>query len=87
MSLGKKKRKKSILKLDLHGKTRDEAMVLLEDFLEENETAKQIGVIVGKGQGIIKEAVTKHLDDRNYTWTYEKVRGIENQGALIIDLS
>jgi len=78
---------KNIPQLDLHGKTEEEIFDLLDCFIRENSTKEEVLVIVGKGKGIIKNKVLEYLKLIGYSWTYEKVRGVENQGALMIDLS
>ena len=72
--------------MDLHGKEKDEVCDLLDRFLRENEGEEQVLVIVGKGKGIIKKEVLEYLQKSQYPWSYERVKGCENKGALWVDL-
>ena len=73
--------------LDLHGCTTDEVFNLLDKFIRENNKHPELCVIVGKGKGLIKEKAISYLKGAHYPWRYEKMRGIENTGALIVDLT
>ncbi len=78
---------KNIPTLDLHGCTRDEVSSLLDRFIVKHNTHEELRVIVGKGRGIVKQKTIEYLKGAHYPWRYEKVRGIENPGALIVDMS
>ena len=82
----KKKRRKKRVQLDLHGKDKEELYDLLDRFLRENEGEEQVLVIVGKGRGVIKKEVLEYLEKTQYSWSYERVKGFENKGALLVDL-
>ncbi len=73
--------------LDLHGCTRDEVYDLLDKFITKYNHHIELCVIVGKGRGVVKQKAIEYLKGARYPWRYEKVRGIENKGALILDLS
>ena len=77
---------KKIPSLDLHGKQEDEVFDLLDPFIRENRDKEQVLLIVGKGKGIVKRKVEEYLKMAHYSWSYEKVRGVVNTGALLIDL-
>ena len=72
--------------IDLHGRTKDEVFDLLDQFIRKHENQEQVIVIVGKGKQIIKKKVSEYLKMAHYPWSYEKVRGIINEGVLIVDL-
>lgn len=72
--------------IDFHGRTADEIFDLLDHFIRKNKDQKQVIVIVGKGRGVVKNKVLEYLEMAHYSWSYEKVRGQINKGALIIDL-
>ena len=72
--------------LDLHGKQEDEVFDLLDRFIREHSGKEQVLLIVGKGRGIIKQKTIEYLKLARYSWNYEKVRGLVNLGALLVDL-
>ena len=72
--------------LDLHGKQEDEVFDLLDRFIREHKDREQVLLIVGKGRGIVKRKTTEYLKLAHYSWSYEKVRGTVNLGALLVDL-
>ena len=76
-----------IPEIDFHGRTSDEVLTLLDAFLAENKDKDLVRVIIGKGRGIIGKTVKEYLDLGHYPWSYERVGGTENKGALIVDLS
>ena len=78
---------KKIPTLDLHGCTTDEVFNLLDPFITKHSQHPELRIIVGKGRGLVKNKTIKYLKGAHYPWRYEKVRGIENTGALIVDLS
>ena len=71
---------------DLHGKQEDEVFDLLDRFIREQGDKEQVLLIVGKGKGVIKQKTIEYLKLTRYSWRYEKVRGIVNLGALLVDL-
>ena len=73
--------------LDLHGCTTDEVFNLLDQFIRDNNKYPELCVIVGKGKGLVKQKTISYLKGAHYPWRYERVRGIENEGALIVDLT
>ena len=77
---------KRIPVLDLHGKQKDEVFDLLDRFIREHKDKEQALVVVGKGKGIVKRKVKEYLKMAHYSWSYEKVRGAVNSGALLVDL-
>ena len=77
---------KNIPKLDLHGKSEDELFDLLDYFIRKNKDQEEVLIIVGKGKGVIKSKTLKYLTMADYSWRYEKVKGIDNEGALVVDL-
>lgn len=73
--------------LDLHGRSKDEVFDLLDAFLREHESREQVLVIVGIGRGLIKKEALKYLEQIGLSWRHERdIRGLENPGALVIDL-
>ena len=79
-------RSKKLPAIDLHGCTTDEVFDLLDQFIRSQKNQDQVCVIVGKGKGLVKEKVLEYLKMAHYPWSYEKIRGMDNQGALLIDL-
>ena len=79
-------RKSKIPRLDLHGQTEDKVFDLLDQFIRKHQKHEQLMLIVGKGKGIVKKKAIEYLKMTHYPWQYEKIRGITNEGALIIDL-
>ena len=79
-------RRDKIPKLDLHGRSADEIFNLLDQFLRQNKTKEQVLIVVGKGRGIVKQKSLEYLRKAGYSWRDEKVRGMPNKGALIVDL-
>ena len=77
----------SIPAIDLHGYTTDEVFDRLDQFIRIHKDQEQICVIVGKGKGLVKKKVLEYLKMAHYSWCYEKVRGITNEGALLVDMS
>lgn len=78
-------RKKSPV-LDLHGRTEDEIFDLLDPFIRKHRHEKQVLIIPGRGRGIVKNKVLEYLKKGGYSWTYEKTKGLLNEGALIVGL-
>ena len=72
--------------IDLHGQTKDEVFDLLDQFIRKHEHQEEVIVIVGKGKQIIKEQVSEYLKMAHYSWSYEKIKGRINEGALVVDL-
>ena len=72
--------------IDLHGRTEDEIFDLLDQFIRKHQNQEQVIVIVGKGRGIVRKKVLEYLEMAHYSWSYETVRGIFNEGALIVNL-
>lgn len=77
---------KNIPQLNLHGRTEEDAFDLLDCFIRENKNEEQVLVITGIGRGVIQKKVLKYLKLTGFSWSYQKVRGFENRGALVIDL-
>ncbi|MDE0118970.1 MAG: Smr/MutS family protein [Bdellovibrionales bacterium] len=73
--------------LDLHGCTKEEVFDLLDKFIIKHRHHDELCIIVGRGKGIVREQAIKYLKGAHYPWRYERVRGFENKGALIVDLS
>lgn len=76
----------NIPQLDLHGAVEEEVFDLLDRFLRDHRDQEQALIIVGRGKGIIKKKVIEYLELTAYPWSYERVKGLENTGALVIDL-
>ena len=71
--------------LDLHGRTKEEIFDLLDPFIRKHKDKKQALIIPGRGRGIVKNEVLEYLKRGGYTWTYEKIKGHLNEGAVIVD--
>ncbi len=79
----------SIPEIDLHNKTKDQAIDLLSDFLKESEERgyKKVRIITGKGLHT-KESETTIRDDviellnGKYEWRYDNF----NDGAIVMKL-
>ncbi|GAB0173496.1 Recombination and DNA strand exchange inhibitor protein MutS [Helicobacter trogontum] len=69
-------------RLDLHGYTREEAQMLLEDFINQAIMAKfsEVLIVHGMGNGILKRMVESFLDSCNYIRGY--VQAPPNMGGL-----
>ena len=79
--------KKNIPSLDLHGCTKDEVFNLLDRFIVRYSHHDELRVIVGRGRGIVRQKAIEYLKGAHYPWRYERAQGVENTGALIVDLS
>ena len=79
-------RKYEIPVIDLHGCSADQVFDLLDRFIRTQKNQERICIIVGKGKGVIKEKTLEYLKQIHYSWKYEVARGVENKGALIVDL-
>ena len=77
---------KNIPILDFHGKQEDEIFDFLDQFLRKYNNKEQVLLVVGKGKGIVKQKVIEYLKLTGYSWKYEKVKGLVNKGALLVDL-
>lgn len=77
---------KNLPTLDLHGTTYDIAVVMTNDFIEENVILKQhkIVIIHGIGKGIVKNAMTKVLKENKNVIDYKV--DIFNPGCTIVEL-
>lgn len=75
-----------IPKIDLHGNPRDIARVLVNDFIYDNYRIKEKEVVIihGKGEGILKEEVHKTLKQNRYVESY-KINNF-NVGETIVKL-
>ena len=73
--------------LDLHGCTKEEVCGLLDQFIMKHNHHAELCIIVGRGKGIVKQQAIKYLKGAHYPWRHEIVHGLENEGALIVDLS
>ena len=73
---------KATTRLDLHGYTREEALELLEDFLNHAIMARfsEVLVVHGMGNGILKRMVEQFLDNCNFIRGY--VKAPPNMGGL-----
>lgn len=71
-------------KIDLHGTSRDIARVLTEEFIYDNyiQKEKEIIVIHGKGEGILKKEVHRILRKNKYVESF-KIDNF-NDGETII---
>ena len=72
--------------LDLHGLTEEEVFDYLDRFIRQNSKEEELLIIVGKGQGIIKQKAIEYLKMCQYKWKNSIDHGKENEGALIVEL-
>lgn len=75
-----------IPKIDLHGNPRDISRVLVNDFVYENYILrkKEVVIIHGKGEGILKDEVHKTLKQNKYVESF-KINNF-NVGETIVIL-
>lgn len=73
---------KATTKLDLHGSTREEALEMLEDFLNHAIMARfsEVLVVHGMGNGILKKMVENFLDNCKFIRGY--IQAPPNMGGL-----
>lgn len=72
--------------IDLHGETKDIAIVLVKDFIFDNYrlNKKQIVIVHGIGSGILKNAVHQELSKNPYVKDYKI--DFFNIGSTIVTL-
>jgi DNA mismatch repair protein MutS2 len=73
--------------LDLHGRTTEEAIDIIDRFLFEiqQKDIPRAKIITGKGSGKIHQTTIQYLKQAGYKWQYERMsNGKENTGVLII---
>ena len=75
--------------LDLHGKTVEEAIPLIDKYLEDNYSANKhrVWIVHGKGTGVLKQAVGEHLTNHKLVKSStlaDNNRG--GEGATQVDL-
>ena len=75
-----------IKEIDLHGLNRYEAKIAIDAFIHEeyNLKSKYVGIIHGKGEGILKDTTSKVLKENKYVKDYKL--DIFNQGRTIAQL-
>ena len=71
---------------DLHGCSADQVFDLLDRFIRAQKNQERVCIIVGKGKGVIQEKTLEYLAQTHYSWKWKRIRGVENRGALIVDL-
>ena len=76
----------SMPRLDLHGKTAEEVIDCLDPFLLAHKDREQVAIISGKGKGVVKKKVLEYLKQAGYSWRYEKIQGLNNEGCVIVDM-
>jgi len=78
-----------ITEIDLHGMKVAEAMPLVENFLQESYKAheRKVWIIHGKGEGILREEVRKHLENHPLIDTYSTAdQAHGEEGATQVDI-
>ena len=67
--------------IDLHGKTVDEAIPLVEEFLKEsyNANLRNVRIIHGKGIGVLRQAIGKYLEGHGLVSSFSPAH--KNQGG------
>lgn len=77
---------KNIKQLDLHGLNRYQAKIEIESFiLEQYKLGKKyVGIIHGKGEGIVKKATHETLKNNKYVKSYKV--DLFNNGITIVEL-
>ena len=72
--------------LDLHGYKAEEVAPTVDRFISQHSHQEEVLIIVGRGQGIVRQKTIEWLKGAHYPYRYEKTKGVENLGALIVDL-
>jgi DNA mismatch repair protein MutS2 len=75
--------------LDLHAKTIDEAMPLVQDYLDEAFRAgiKEVRIVHGKGTGVLRQAVMRELKRHPFVKSFRKGNRYEGStGATVVQL-
>lgn len=72
--------------IDLHGESKDIAIVLVKEFIHDNYRLKnkQITIVHGIGSGILKKAVHEELSKNKYVKDYKI--DFFNIGATLVNL-
>jgi len=72
--------------IDLHGCDRDYALILVEDFINENIFLKnrKVVIITGKGSGIVNKTTLNFLKNNRLVINYQI--NPFNLGMIIVDL-
>lgn len=72
--------------LDLHGESKDIAIILVKEFIYDNYRLKnkQINIVHGIGSGILKTAVHEELRKNKYVQDYKV--DFFNLGTTMVDL-
>jgi DNA-nicking Smr family endonuclease len=80
-------RKESFPTLDLHGFKKDEVFDAVDRFIMKNQSAKQVRIMPGKGEGIVRSELLRYLKLGGYPWKYEELpNGSQNTGSVIVFL-
>lgn len=73
--------------LDLHGFKTDEVFDAVEKFLLKHQNARQVRIMPGKGQGLVKAKVIEYLKMAGYPWSVERLdNGRPNEGVMIVHM-
>ena len=75
--------------LDLHGKTVEEAISLVDSFLEDsyNTNKRRVWIVHGKGTGVLRQAVGEHLSKHRLVKSYALADGNRGgDGATQVDI-
>jgi dsDNA-specific endonuclease/ATPase MutS2 len=75
--------------LDLHGRTTDEVIDLIDSFIHEKSKKgkKQVKIMPGKGTGKVRSEVIRYLKMGGFPWQYEKMsNGKANEGVIVVFL-
>ncbi|MDD5191352.1 MAG: Smr/MutS family protein [Dehalococcoidales bacterium] len=85
----KKKTVASVEKIDLHGKTVDEAIPMIEAFLYAAYKAKltRVWIVHGKGTGTLKQEVIRYLQKHTLVKSYQPADSYKGgHGATVVEM-
>lgn len=83
-----RKKKSRVPILDLHGCTKDQVFIKIEDFLRKHRHLPKIKIMTGKGSGVIQQTTKKYMELGSYPWEYVQLpNGNKNTGVLLIFLN
>jgi DNA-nicking Smr family endonuclease len=78
---------KKLPTLDLHGFKKDEVFDAVDRFIMKHQSAAQIKIMPGKGEGIVRSELLRYLKLGGYPWAYEEMpNGQKNTGSVIVFL-